>query len=67
MASGISFDITGRDVDGVEEVHEQTHYGALSETVLEDRGTTWTILEDGSQRRTKILVSSLGYSYGVKV
>ncbi|XP_052808408.1 uncharacterized protein LOC128237160 isoform X2 [Mya arenaria] len=62
----ISFDVTGRNVAEVVPVVEQSHYGALTETILENRGITWTVIDGGSQRGSKVLISSLGYAYGVK-
>jgi hypothetical protein len=62
-----SFNISEREMDTVVPIVEQTLNLALTETVLEDGGVTWTILERAGQRATKILVSSLGYAYGVKV
>ena len=39
----------------------------LTETVIEDRPLTFTVVEKGSQRGRQLLVDSNGYSYGVKV
>ncbi len=39
----------------------------MSETIIEDDGVTFTIFDGGSQKRTRVLISSLGYAYGVKV
>ena len=41
-------------------------HDTLSETVVEHRGVKYSILEGSSVRGTKLLVSSLGYFYGVK-
>ncbi|WAR13081.1 hypothetical protein MAR_027261 [Mya arenaria] len=62
----ISFDVIGRNLTEVVPVVEQSHYGALTETILEDRGITWTVIDGGSQRGSNVLISSLGYAYGVK-
>ncbi|KAK3587788.1 hypothetical protein CHS0354_042752 [Potamilus streckersoni] len=35
--------------------------------MIEYRRITYTILEESSQKHTRLMVSSLGYSYGVKV
>ncbi|KAH3890632.1 hypothetical protein DPMN_014717 [Dreissena polymorpha] len=39
----------------------------LPDTVTEDVSITFTMLENGSKRGGRLLVSSNGYSYGVKV
>ena len=40
---------------------------ALSKTILPDEPVTFSILEKGSKRGGRLLVSSDGFSYGVKV
>ena len=42
-------------------------HDVLTESVIEDGPVKYSILEGGSQRRTKVLISSLGYAYGIKV
>jgi hypothetical protein len=42
-------------------------HDVLTETMIEYHGITYTILEGSSQKRTRLLVSSLCYSYGIKV
>ena len=42
----ISFDVTGRNVTEVVPLTEASHCGALTETILEDRGLTWTVIDD---------------------
>ena len=39
----------------------------MSDTVLPDQPVTFTVLDHGSKRGGRLLVSSDGYSYGVKV
>lgn len=39
----------------------------LTESVLEEREVTYAMVEGGSQKTTKVLVSSDGYAYSIKV
>ena len=39
----------------------------LTETIVEEIPIRYQIVQKGSQRGQKLLVDSLGYSYGVKV
>ena len=39
----------------------------MTETILDDTPLRYQILVRGSQQGQKLLVDSLGYSYGVKV
>ena len=64
--TGMEFDITDF-IDVVEPIQEDSFNAALSETVLDDQGIIYTIIERGSQQGHPILVSNLGYTYSVKV
>ena len=44
-----------------------TVHNVLSETIIEDKGVTYTILDGASQKGGRILVTSIGYAYKVKV
>ena len=39
----------------------------LTETILDESPVQYSVVEKGSQRVRKLLVSSNGYSYGIKV
>ncbi|KAH3733936.1 hypothetical protein DPMN_040375 [Dreissena polymorpha] len=64
--TGMEFDITDF-IDVVEPIQEDSFNAALSETVLDDQGIIYTIIERGSQQGHPMLVSNLGYTYSVKV
>ncbi|KAL3880290.1 hypothetical protein ACJMK2_032538, partial [Sinanodonta woodiana] len=61
-----SFDISDRNIDPVNLIEEESVHDVLTETVVLYHGITYTILEGSWQKRTRLLVSSLGYSYGIK-
>ena len=64
-----TFNITRRDNIDVTMEPTETALAEpeLPDTVTEDVPITFTMLENGSKRGGRLLVSSNGYSYGVKV
>ncbi|KAL3892040.1 hypothetical protein ACJMK2_004280, partial [Sinanodonta woodiana] len=61
-----SFDISDRNIDPVNLIEEESVHDVLTETMVEYHGIIYTIHEGSSQKRTQLLVFSLGYSYGIK-
>lgn len=62
----VQFDITDA-IEAVEPIQEDSFHDRLTETILEDNGVTYTIIDTGSQKQTCVLVTNLGYAYTVKV
>ncbi|KAL3878983.1 hypothetical protein ACJMK2_031305, partial [Sinanodonta woodiana] len=60
------FDISDRNIDPVNLIEEESVHDVLTETMVLYHGITYTILEGSWQKRTRLMVSSLGYSYGIK-
>ena len=54
-------------IENVRPIREESVHDRITETILEDNGVTYTLIESGSQRQTRFLVSNLGYAYTVKV
>ena len=64
--SDMEFDVAD-SIDNVRPIREDSFHDCITETILEDNSVGYTIIESGSKRQTRDLVSYLGYAYTVKV